>query len=208
MKSSTKRSRRKTQREAARERRQRDPVSDGEGEEMEIVFLSSGPPTDPPTPVPQSPPGSPNVSADLQYEDVLDIVQKLHSELGLITLDNDKIRPVCNQLLKDNKTRDRVIGDLTGLVEKSLDRPAVQRPQQDAVTPHPIIQQDLIDNEGNVRAADIGITWQGSETFLHGVRVVRPSAVELPGRPRPSTSTPYSISIQFNLLTNKNVQKF
>ena len=43
---------------------------------------------DPPTPVLQSPPGFPN--ADLQYEDVLDTVQKLHSELGLITLENDK----------------------------------------------------------------------------------------------------------------------
>ena len=96
------------------------------------------------------------------------MVQKLHSELGLITLDNDKIRLVCNQLLKDNKARDRVIGDLTGLVEKSLDRPAVQRPRQNAVTPHPIIQQDLIDNEGNLRTADIGITWEGSETFHHG----------------------------------------
>ena len=77
------------------------------------------------------------MSADLQYEDVLDIVQKLHSELGLITLDNDKIRSVSNQLLKDNKARDRVIGDLIGLVENSLDRVAVQRPRQDAMTPHP-----------------------------------------------------------------------
>ena len=90
-------------------------MSDGEGEETEIVFRSSGLPTDPPTLVPQSPPGSPNASADLQYEDVL--VQKLHSELGLITLDNDKIRSVCNQLLIDNKARDRVTspGDLTWL---------------------------------------------------------------------------------------------
>ena len=116
------------------------------------------------------------------------MVQKLHSALGLITLDNDKIRSVCNQLLKDNQARDRVIGDLTGLVEKSLDRPVVQRPRPDAITPHLIIQQDLIDNEGNLRAADIGITWEGSETFLHGVRVVGPSAAELPVRPRP---TPY-----------------
>ena len=188
---STKRSQRKIQQEAARERRQRDPVSDGEGEETVIVFRSSGPPTDPPTLVPQSPLSSPNASADLQYEDMLDMVQKLHSELGLITLDNDKIRSVCNQLLKDNKARDRVISDLTRLVEKSLDRLAVQRPQQDAVTPHPIIQQDLIDNEGNLSAADIGITWEGSETFLHGVRVVGPSATEMPGRPCLSISTPY-----------------
>ena len=114
MKLFMKRSRKKTQREAARERRQRDPVYDDEGEETEIVFRSSGPPTDPPTPVPKSAPGSPNASADLH-----DMVQKFHSELGLITLDNDKIRSVCNQLLKDNQARDRVIGDLTGLVEKS-----------------------------------------------------------------------------------------
>ena len=103
MKSSTKRSHGKPQREAARERRQRDPVSDGEEEGTEVVFRSSGPPTDPPTPVPLLPPDSPNTSAELQYEVVLDMVQKINSELGLINLDNDKIRSVCDQLLKDNK---------------------------------------------------------------------------------------------------------
>ena len=133
-------------------------MSDGEVEEMEIVFRSSESPTYPPSPVPRSPPGSPGASADLQYEDVLDMVQKLHSELGLITLYNDKIRSVCNQLLKDNKARDRAIGDLTGMVMTCLDRPVVQRPRPDAETKHPIIQQDRIDNEGNLRAADIGIT--------------------------------------------------
>ena len=127
MKSSTKISRRKTQREAAREKRQRDPVSDGEVEETEIVFRSSESPTDPPSPVPGSTPGSPSASADLQYEDVLDMVQKLHEELGMITLDNDKIRSVCNQLLRDNQTQDRAIGDLTGEVwivrqDSDLDR--------------------------------------------------------------------------------------
>ena len=102
--------------------------------------------------MPRSPPGSPSVSADLQYEDVLDMVQRLNKELGLINLDNDKIRSVCNQLLQDNQARDRAIGDLTGLVERSLDHPAVQRPRPDAASKHPIIQQDLIDNEGNFRA--------------------------------------------------------
>ena len=162
-----------------------------EEEETEIVFRSSAPPTDPPTPVPLSPPDSPNTSAELQYKVVLDMVQKINSELGLINLDNDKIKSVCDQLLKDNKARDRAIGDLTGLVKKCLDCPVDHRPQHDDLAPHPIIQQDLIDNEGNLRAADIGITWEGSENFLHGVSVVGPSAAELPGRPRQSTSTPY-----------------
>ena len=116
MKSSTKGSRRKTQREAAREKRQRDPVSDGEAEESEIALRTTELPTDPPSPVPRSPPGSPSVSADVQYQDVLDMVQRLNKELSLINLDNDKIRSVCNQLLKDNQARDQAIGDLTGLV--------------------------------------------------------------------------------------------
>ena len=155
------------------------------------MFRATESPADPLSPVPRSHPGSTSASADLQYEDGLDMVQRLNKELGLINLDNDKIRAVCNQLLKDNQTRDRAIGDLTGLVERSLDRPAVQRPRPDAATKHPIIQQDLIDNEGNLCAADIGITWEGSDTFLHGVQVVGPVAAELPGGHRPSTSTPY-----------------
>ena len=79
------------------------------------------------------------------------MVQKLHKELGLITLDYDKIRTVCSQLSKDNQSRDRAIGDLTGLVQRSLDRPATQRHRPETRPPHPIIQPDLIDNEGNLR---------------------------------------------------------
>ena len=50
-----------------------------------------------------------------------------------------------------------------------------------------------MDNEGNLRAADIWITWEGSDTFLHGFRIVGPGRTELPGRHRPSTSTPYQL---------------
>ena len=35
--------------------------------------------------------------------------------------------------------------------------------------PHPVIRTDGLDEDGNLRAADIGITWTGNETFLHGV---------------------------------------
>ena len=121
------------------------------------------------SPVPRSPPGSPVGSIDLQYEDVLDMVQKLHKELGLITLDYDKIRKVCSQLLKDNQARDRTIGDLTGLVQRSLDCPVTQGQRPDNTPPHPVIQPDLIDDEGNLRAEDFGITWEGSASFLHGI---------------------------------------
>ena len=56
--------------------------------------------------------------------------------------------------------------------------------------PQPVLQTDVMDEEGNLRAADIGITWENNETFLHGVRVVGPG----PPRPTgmgPAMSTPY-----------------
>ena len=157
------------------------------------MFRTTESPTDHPSPVPQSPLGSQSGSANLQYEDVLDMVQRLHKELGLITLDNDKIRTVCNQLLKDNQARDRAIGDLTVLVKRSLDPPSGHLTRPDASRPHPIIPQDLMDNDGNLRATDIGITWAGSDTFLHGVKVVGPatSATHQPIGPRPATLIPY-----------------
>ena len=97
-----------------------------------------------------------------------------------MNIDNEKIRSVCHGLLRDYRVRDEAIGNLTRLVKETLDRPASHQSHRDAVTPHPIVPPDLIDDEGNLRAADIGITWQGSETFLHGVRVVGPNAARPP----------------------------
>ena len=79
------------------------PEFSGEEEDTEIVFHPSAPAVDPSPPAPLSPPSSPDSSAELQYGVVLDMVQKINSELGLINLDNDKIRTVCSKLLQDNK---------------------------------------------------------------------------------------------------------
>ena len=49
--------------------------------------------------------------------------------------------------------------------------PTSQQPREETGRPHPIIRPDLIDSRGNLRATDIGITCQGGDTFLHGVRV-------------------------------------
>ena len=56
--------------------------------------------------------------------------------------------------------------------------------------PHPVIQSDVLDEDGNLRATDIGITWEGNETFLHGVRVVG-SGTPRPAGMGPVMSTPY-----------------
>ena len=47
-----------------------------------------------------------------------------------------------------------------------------------------MIQADVLDEEANIQAADIGITLENNETFLHGVRVVGP------GPPRPTGMGP------------------
>ena len=54
-----------------------------------------------------------------------------------------------------------------------------------------MVPPDLIDANGNLRAAAIGITWQWSETFLHGIKVVGPHFAGPPLRYQPATSTPY-----------------
>ena len=71
-----------------------------------------------------------------------------------------------SQLLQDNQARDQAITDLTGLVKKSLDSPSGHPPRPDASRPHPIISQELIDGDGNLRASDIGITWAGPDNYL------------------------------------------
>ena len=191
MRSAAKRNRRKSQREAARARRQQEPKPATEDEDLEIAFSRVQPVMVLPESPLSSPPISPASPGELDYGVVLDMVQKINDRLGAMNLDTEKIRSVCDGLLRDYEDRDIAIGNLTRLVKETLDRPASHRPPMDAVTPHPIVRPDLIDDKGNLRAADIGITWQGSDTFLHGVKVVGPNAVEPPLRPRPATSTSY-----------------
>ena len=83
----------------------------------------------------------------------------------------------------DNIARDKALADLSTMVKEYGSPSASMRP-------HPVIRTDVLDGDGNLRAADIGITWAGNETFLHGVRVVGPG----PPRPAgigPAMSTPY-----------------
>ena len=180
-----------------------DPEPTGEEEDLDIFFKNIRPEVDPPrSPSPSllDPPASPG---ELDYDVVLDMVQQINSKLGLLSLDNDKIRSICDDLLRDYQERDCAFGDLTKLVRENMDltklvrenmdltklvrenmdRPTVHQPRHDVATPYPIIWLDLIDGGGNLRAADIGITWQISDTFLHRVKIVGPDAAGPPLRP-------------------------
>ena len=106
----------------------------------------------------------------------MDMVRKQNNEISSVSLDNDKIRSVCEKLLYDD--REHALCDLTGLVKRSLDPSVGHPPPPRAFQPHPIIRPELIDNDGNLRATDIGITWTGSDTFLHGVKIVGPDVTE------------------------------
>ena len=108
------------------------------------------------------------------------MVQKINDQLGDMHVDNDKIMSVCDGLLRDYQLHDEAITNLTRLVKEAVDRPATHLPHQDTTGPHAMVPPDLIDADGNLRAADIGITWQGSETFLHGIKVVGPHVARPP----------------------------
>ena len=122
---------------------------------------------------------------------MLDLFQKINSHLGDMNFVTGRIRSICDGLLRDYRDWNAAIGNLTRLMKETLDHPASHQPHKDAVTPHPIVQLDLIDDNGNLRAADFGMIWQGLDTFLHSVRVVGRNAAEPPLRHRPATSTPY-----------------
>ena len=77
MRSAAKRNRRKSQREAAHERRQRDPEPVTEDEDWEVVFPHIQPVMELQESPLSSPPASPASPGELVYGVVLDMVQKI-----------------------------------------------------------------------------------------------------------------------------------
>ena len=106
MRLAAKRNRRKTQREAARERRQRDPVPATEDEDLEVAFPHIQPAMESQL---SSPPASPISQGELDYS------AKINNQLGDMNVDNEKIRSVCDGLLRDYQICDEAIANLTKL---------------------------------------------------------------------------------------------
>ena len=76
-----------------------------------------------------------------------------------------RIQRAYQQLSAENVARDKALTDLTAMDREYGSSPVTTQS-------NPRIQADVLDGDGNLRAADIGITWEVNETFLHGVRVV------------------------------------
>ena len=122
------------------------------------------------------------------------MVKTLNDAIAAVSQDTAQIQRAYQQLRKDNLARDKAMADLTAMVREYGSSPAATRPYGSptpAGGPRPKMQTDVLDEDGNLRAADIGITWADNETFLHGVRVVG-TKFSRPTGQEPVMSTPYS----------------
>ena len=124
---------------------------------------------------------------DCAVGSVTNMVRTLNYAIAAVSQDTAQIQQAYYQLRKDNQARDKALADLTSMVKEYGASPAATRPYG---PPTPKIQTDVLDEDGNVRAADIGITWADNETFLHGVRIVG-TKIPRPAGHEPVMSTPY-----------------
>ena len=191
-KSAIKKSRRKSQREAARVQEQTDAVLTME-EDEEVLFKR-------PKIVPDTPQASRGNTPDpddhleepKDYTAVLQMVKTVRDQLTALVLDNTNIRAACNDLRRQCHSQGVAFGDLSRLVSQTReDREETRAYSHGETGPHPRVRQELLDAEGNLRARDIGISWQDGETFLHGVRITGQRDDREDNRPRPARAAPY-----------------
>ena len=125
--------------------------------------------------------------------DCVNMVKIINGAIAAVSQDTAGVQRAYQQLCTENMARDKALADLTAKVREYSSSPEDTRPYgRSPITtrPHPTTQADVMDGEGNLRAADIGITWVGNETFPHGVRVVGPHFPRSAG-PVLTISTPY-----------------
>ena len=138
-------------------------------------------------------PSSPERAKEVPGCEITGMVRTLNSAIAAVSQDTARIHQAYQQLCADNIVRDKALADLTAMVREYGTPPAATQPYGPPTLtgrPRLMIQADVLDADGNLRAADIGITWEDNETFLHGVRVVG-SKLSRPTGQEPVMSTPY-----------------
>ena len=175
MRSAIKKNKRKSQREAARLQRQAE--ADLAMEEDEEIHFNQ--PENTPRVSRSNTPGPEDaIQGETDYTVVLEMVKNVRDKLAALSLDNTNIRAACDDLRRQCHSQGVAFGDLSRLVRQSREDRQCQQDQeetrpytQEETRPYPFIRPELIDGRGNLRAEDIGITWQDGDTFLHGVRI-------------------------------------
>ena len=97
-----------------------------------------------------------------EYLDIVNMIKTLNGAIAAISRDTTCIQRAYEQLRSENVARDKALADLSEIVREYGLASTNRRPQ-------PVLQEDVVDRDGNLRGADIGITWDDNETFLHGV---------------------------------------
>ena len=172
--------RRKSQREAAELREQSDATLAMEEEELareeeeEIVFKHRKTVPDTPRASRANTPDPDEGEEDhQQFAAVLQLVKSVRDQIKALVLDNTNIRAACDDLRRQCHSQGVAFGELSRLVNRTReDQEETRAYSRGQAGPHPHIRQELLDAEGNLRAQDIGISWQDGETFLHGVRIM------------------------------------
>ena len=97
--------------------------------------------------------------------DIVKMVKTLNGAIAAISPDTARVQRAYQQLCVENMARDKTLADLTAMVKEYGSSPEATRPygrSSGTTRPHPTIQVDVMDGEGNLHAADIGITWEGN----------------------------------------------
>ena len=159
------------QKETSHSDHQMDPPGlsepDSDQEEQEILFRHR-------VPDKVTNPSSPErVQAVLDCE-ITNMVTNmtLNGAIAAVSQDTARIQRAYHQLCMENIARDKALADLTTMVREYGSSPAATQPYgppTPAARPRPAMQADVLDEDGNLCATDIGITWEDNETFLHWI---------------------------------------
>ena len=83
------------------------------------------------------------------------MVKTLNDAIAAVSQYTTQIQRAYQQLRRDNLAQDKAMVDLTAMVKEYGSSPAATRLYG---SPTPKMQTDVLDGDGNLRAADIGIT--------------------------------------------------
>ena len=192
VRSAAKKIRRKSQREALKLQEQADALLAME-EDEEVLFKRPAASTDTPS---GSRANSPDREEDepgmKDYTTVLEMVKVVRDRLTELVLDKTNIRAACDDLRRQCHSQGVAFGDLSRLVSQTrADQEETRAYAHEETGPNPSIRPELLDARGNLRARDIGITWQDGDTFLHGVRIAGQDDDMEDNHRRPATAAPY-----------------
>ena len=162
-------------------------------EEEEVVFKRQRTVPDTPRASRDSTPGPDDREEERRdFTTVLQMVKTVRDQITALVLDNSNIRAACDDLRRQCHSQGVAFGDLSRLVNQTReDQEETRAYSRGQAGPHPCIRQELLDAGGNLRAQDIGISWQDGETFLHGVRITGQRDAMGENLRRPATAEPY-----------------